>query len=261
MVMRHTPLQLQHYYPLKSNLCMEQTNDKMVRHSPLRFFIILAGFIVLALVLYFGIQALSGSPSKNNGNSNTQVAAPTFNFPQAFGDPRYATLTPTDGTGIVSSGKAEQITFSNNTDLYFILATNSFSGFKLDAYTGEQDFQTLCPKPSTFDASGNGCILKTLGGRQVLVRTEHIADEGVYNLVLTYSVTLTQGEYQGLKVIQSFPAIYSALNSATSDAKRQLAAVQYAKDVLTVSETSPFTAAIDQIETVLTSMKYNTTDV
>lgn len=240
---------------------MEQSNSKTVKHSPLRVFIILAGFIVLALVMYFCIQALQGSQSNDNRNATTQIVAPIFTFPQAFGDPRYATLTPTDGTGIVTNGKAEQITFSKNTDLYFILATNLFTGFKLDAYTGEQDFQTLCSKPSTLDANGNGCILKTLGGRQVLVRTEYIADEGVYNLVLTYSVNLSQGEYQGLKVIQSFPTVYGALNSATSDSKRQTPAVQYAKVLLAFSATSPYKAAIDQIETVLTSMKYNTTDI
>lgn len=227
----------------------------------LRIHVLILVLGVVALVISLCLYFVKRLPNTDLRSYTTSGIGITFKYPRAFGDPRYVTLTPTDGTGIVTSGKAEQITFSKNVDLYFILATSSFTVFKLNTYLGEQDFQTLCPKPSTFDANGNGCLLKTLGNRQALVRTEYIADEGVYNLILTYSVNLSQGEYQGLKVIQSFPAIYSALNSATSDVARQTAAVQYAKELFEASITSPFKGTIDQIESVIASMRYNTTDV
>lgn len=226
----------------------------------LRFHVLILVLGVVVLVTFLCWHFTRRLPNLNLRSYTTSGVGIRFTYPREFVDVISTVLTPKDGTGLVQSGVARRLTFQKAADTTVILATNSFTGFQLDAYTGEQDFQTLCPKPSTFDANGNGCILKTLGNRQVLVRTEYIADEGVYNLVLTYSVNLTQGEYQGLKVIQSFPAIYNALNSAKSDAKRQEAAVQYAKELFEVSTTSPFKGTIDQIEVVVASMRYATTE-
>ncbi|PIS43033.1 MAG: hypothetical protein COT24_00260, partial [Candidatus Kerfeldbacteria bacterium CG08_land_8_20_14_0_20_40_16] len=87
-------------------------------------------------------------------------------------------------------------------------------------------------------------------------QTEYLVDEGVYNLVHSYSIKLANNnDYSGLKVMQSIPEIYDELNRDITEIERNNLLQTKAKTLLSKSDNS-YNAQINEIEAIISSISF-----
>lgn len=210
--------------------------------------ILLATGVVVAVcvVLFFYLRHQSTASNQNSDISafhRYQNANTAFTYPSSFGVAQEEILEP--GRNIlVTSGTAMKIAFSNTRDVSLIAASTDFVMFKENAYTDGGHISALsCAHPVTFDTNGNGCRVRTVNGNTILIKTEYLADEGVYNLVRTFSLDIPSGDYRGLKIIQSFPSLYDQLNRQISEEERKNIFTRYAIELLSGNSQNSILAA------------------
>lgn len=188
-------------------------------------------------------------------NKNAKIA---FTYPSSLGVAQEELLEPSRNN-LVTVGKALKITFSNTHEVSLIAASTGFAMFKESTYTGDDQFFTSCAHPGTFDADGNGCTVKTVNGNVVLVKTEYLADEGVYNLFRTFSFNIPTGPYKGLKVIQSVPTLYDQLNKKISVEERSMLLQKYGQELLKgTSRDNDLSVQLQAVDYIVQTMSFGT---
>ncbi len=217
--------------------------------------------MVAAFLLYRELQIAPSDQSVSNSTyrkyQNTQANI-TFTYPISLGAAREELLEP-ENNNLVSSGKALKITFSATNDVWLIAATQDFSMFKENAYVGDGRITTSsCLRPGIVDDDGNGCSVRTIRGNDVLVRAEYFADEGVYNLLRTFSLDLSAGLYHGLKIIQGFSSVYDAVNASATDTEREKLLQQYAQELLSgISPTQELSMQLQNVDRIVRSVSFD----
>lgn len=223
----------------------------------------LALFIIIIIVSLIFLPKKDENKNQSNAStSNIETkfyrndqAGISFSYPQSYGEIEEEDLLPNNSNGLIKQGEALKLTFEKNRDLSIILASQDFEGFKENRYTGNESFSSVCTKPLIIDATGNSCYILNLDEQKFLVRTEYIVDEGVSNLLRTFSLNLPGDKFTGLKVIQSFPKIYEELNSLENDQK-SVAIVSFAKQLIK-EEAAPEVIAksLTEINNLIESIK------
>lgn len=208
-------------------------------------------------VLYRNFAKRNNNPFALRRYSNTQANI-AFAYPASFGMTR-ETLLDSQRDNLVSAGSALKITFSTTNDVWLVAASQDFSMFKEDAYVGSERISTSsCPMPGVIDNLGNGCAVRALGQNTALVRTEYLADEGVYNLFRTFSFDVPAEPYRGLKIIQSFPSVYAALNADVTDGERGRLLQQYAQELLSgISSDQKLAAQLKDIDRIAKAISFD----
>jgi len=220
--------------------------------------------IIITIVLISAIAFLAlnstdfGSKNKVNNSAKllsfeSSLGEISFKYPGSYGKANEEIKTVSNSSGSVTAGKASSITFSDNKDLYINRVSADYQAFKDDYYSGVKDFNDICVS-SEIDKNGNGCKIRTIGTFTVLEQTEYLVDEGVYNLVHSYSIKLANNNgYSGLKVMQSIPEIYDELNNDITEIERNDLLQTEAETLLSKSYNS-YNVQINEIEEIISSM-------
>ncbi|MFH1171064.1 MAG: hypothetical protein V1778_00815, partial [bacterium] len=190
-------------------------------------------FLAVIVVVIFGVFSRKndhGASEKSQKHFSSRFFDLSFFFPQSFGEASEEELTKDDVDDLVSQGSGLRITFSKNPDLFILVSSDDFSVFNELPYRGEA-FTTLCPHEGV-RSTGEGCRRVSYNGQVMLLRSEPVVDEGVYNLVRTVSFPLVGQQYHGLKVFQSFPDVFDQLNVAATGKDREALLQSFGRDLL-----------------------------
>jgi len=239
---------------------MINLNENMKKNTII--LLIIAVILIAVSVIAFLALNSANSDNKNRENNtptsfdfNSALAEISFKYPSNYGKANENLKIVSDSSGLVTAGKADAITFSNNKDLSINLVSVDYQGFKDIYYSGVKDFNDICVS-NEIDENGNGCKIRTIGTFTVLEQTEYLVDEGVYNLVHSYSIKLANNNgYSGLKVMQSIPEIYDELNRDITEIERNNLLQTKAKTLLSKSDNS-YNAQINEIEAIISSISF-----
>lgn len=206
----------------------------------------LAVVLLVGVLWTWSIKKSQQSQEAKQQTFRSAVTSLSFTYPITLGAARESVQDSTSTDGIVQSGEGVIISFENNAEVHFILAGRDYQEFKGTYFTGSVSSADSCPNAEV-GAKGNGCALAQFDGKTWLKETRYIADEGVFNLLLTYSLPLpSPSEYGGLMAVQSFPSISFQLNATDDQVERERLARQYAEGLLGIGAEITDVDIIDQ---------------
>ncbi|MBU0707584.1 hypothetical protein KKG41_04395 [Patescibacteria group bacterium] len=211
---------------------------------------------MLLVTVVFFISSIKPKPQKKNLNVShfsSEKIDFSFEYPKNYGIAQEELRNKSNSSGLVQSGQAIWISFSNNKNLNIVLASKDYKEFKEIVYTGSSDIVNLCQK-TDIDEVGNGCKKRIIGSKEVVEQTEYIVDEGIYNLIHKYLIQISSDKYSGITVMQGFPEIYNELNSDLTDDNSTIPVRKYAETIINKDDANNFNNQINDLEKVIESI-------